>query len=126
MIHLSDCMGGYYEASNSFWARLLTLAADHGWEPEGTVLGAFVADDGNTVIDTYGTRADSEEGRKQITVWGGGYDSNDCQLVSDADAHGMVVALDKALGLMAADDPAKPHVAEFAEFARTSVGFIIM
>jgi hypothetical protein len=58
----------------SGWGKLLDLAQEHGWQPEGTAPPDYW---GNT------------QGKR----WEGGYDSNDWQRVTDSDSHALGEAL---------------------------------
>jgi hypothetical protein len=85
-----------YDLSGGFslniweWRYCLSLAQAFGWKPEGTEAPNFIFTD-----------ADGKE--CQFTIpserWSGTYFSNDFQWVRASDAHGLFVALDRALAL---------------------------
>ena len=112
----------YFDINNVGWAKIREIALEYGWEPEGTTLGAFVGDDGAVEIDTYGTKADSDEGKRMIAEWEGYYDSNDCQLVSEQDGLNMADAIERGLADIDDDDPIKPHLLDEVKEALRGVG----
>ena len=115
----------YFDININGWAKILAIAFEHGWEPEGTTLGAFVGKDGSVEIDTHETKADSEEGRRMIAEWEGRYDSNDSQVVSEQDGLNLAAAVERGLADISDNDPITPHLREFIEFARKAHGWII-
>jgi hypothetical protein len=85
--------GGYFRFSINGWCAALVLAWEHGWEPAGTKAREVTvnAPDGATV-DEVRTRAS----RQYYANWGGGYFTNDFQVVCDEDAN-IADALKRAL-----------------------------
>ena len=87
--------GGYWRMSGSSFARALTLAKKHGWEPAGTKAPYWVNEDGTPCEEM------------NVGHWDGGYGSNDHQGVTDDDAKALGAALTRALdaGKEFVDDP---------------------
>jgi len=86
--------GGYFRFSNYAWHAALELAHEYGWEPAGTEAPEVTvyAPDG-VIVDEVGTRTE----RQRYTNWGGGYFTNEYQVVSDEDAANIADALERAL-----------------------------
>ena len=77
-IDLGNKNGNSFRFRHNAWARLLNLAEDYGWQPQGTELD-----------DCY-----PEEDRGN---WGGGYSSNDLQIVNANDAANLADAVERVL-----------------------------
>ncbi len=86
--------GGYFRFSNHAWHAALELAHEHGWDPAGTQAPEVTvyALDGATVDEV---RMRTE--RQRYANWGGGYFTNEYQVVSDEDAANIAEALGRAL-----------------------------
>jgi hypothetical protein len=118
--------GGYFRFSQERWRAVLELAWEHGWEPAGTKPPEFTVygPDGVTV-DEVATRAE----RQRYTDWGGGYFTNDHQVVSGKDAANIADALERALDDVPdegdGDDlltPAQHRAAHRGELSREELG----
>jgi hypothetical protein len=77
---------GPYRLSGIYWGRYLKLALKHGWKPEGTTPHVWLNKDGTPC----------DELNKGNDEWGGHYNSNDYQIVSDEDARNLSAALGRA------------------------------
>jgi hypothetical protein len=77
---------GLYRLSGTPWCRYLNLALKHGWEPAGTTPCEWLNEDGTPCEEM-------NVGREK---WEGGYNSNDHQIVSEADARNLAAALARA------------------------------
>jgi len=78
---------GYERFTNTSWSKILELAYEYGWKPQGTEPGEWYDENGE--LD------------KQLSPnpdeWDGTYFSNDYQLVTDEDAANIADALQRAL-----------------------------
>jgi hypothetical protein len=72
---------------------VLELAREHGWEPAGTEPPEWTAYTPDGVVDEEATRAE----RQGYANWGGGYFTNEYQVVSDEDAANIADALECSL-----------------------------
>ena len=85
------------------WAAIMGLAMAYGWVPRGTFRN--FEDDYDNCAALDGLKEDDVEERRELRQklirmtqeWPGCYDSNDQQVVTIADAHGLANALDSAL-----------------------------
>jgi len=74
--------------NGSGWHKLLELASLGGWEPAGTVMYH---------ANTPYWDGPIEDPDQCDPDWGGGYDTNDCQTVTESDAASMANALEELL-----------------------------
>lgn len=91
------------------WGKVLNLALDHGWKPEGTVLTKewFMGIANMT----------EEQAQKEADEWEGHYQSNDFQEVTDSDAKKLQTALKKAVKEDSTLDPEwKEYIKKFIKF----------
>ena len=73
--------------SNVSWYKILKLAYEYGWQPQGTEVGGWYDENGELNRQL---SPDPEE-------WDGTYFSNDFQWVTDEDASNIADALERAL-----------------------------
>lgn len=79
--------GGNEYFSNVAWYKILKLAYEYGWQPQGTEAGQWYDENGELNRQL---SPDPEE-------WDGTYFSNDFQWVTDEDAANIADALERAL-----------------------------
>ena len=98
------------------WGAVLRFAIDNGWRPAGTLPREY-----GQIDDVQ-----SAEAERSSASWGGGYDSNDGQEVTDADAHALGEALFRGVAVAEALEQEKPtkwpddsfcRIKKFADFA---------
>src|SRR5215208_2801155 len=79
--------GGIERFSNTSWRKILELAYEYGWKPQGTEPGQWCDENGELI--------------KQLSPdpneWNGGYFSSDHQWVTHEDAANIAGALQRAL-----------------------------
>src|SRR5215211_4100011 len=79
--------GGIERFSNTSWRKILELAYEYGWKPQGTEPGQWYDENGELC--------------KQLSpdpdTWSGTYFSNECQWVTEEDAANIADALQRAL-----------------------------
>lgn len=87
---LQSDSGAYERFSPSGWGLLQALMKQYGWTPACTTQDPLTAKEREEII------AEGED-PDNLEVWEGGYDSNDHQRVSTADAQAMATACQNAL-----------------------------
>src|SRR5215216_7117246 len=79
--------GGIERFSSTSWVKILELAYEYGWKPQGTELGQWCDEHGEVICQL---SPDADE-------WSTTYFSNDGQRVTDEDAANLANALQRAL-----------------------------
>jgi hypothetical protein len=97
----SEC--SYFSCSADLFVRLYLLAKSYGWKPAGT----------------------AHPNIKKVETWGGGYISNDEQLVKAKDAQAWGAALKKAMEEAPASTWREIPIARVREFADFCTGGVL-
>lgn len=90
---ISNGNGEVLRFPSAYWAKLLELAYEYGWQPAGTELGGLESVDDTADDDPFHHAALAE----QNGGWNGTYTSNDGQLITAEDANAIAEALERAL-----------------------------
>lgn len=81
--------GGSFRFSAFAWHQVIQLGRLHGWNPAGTEAAEW--DEPGATPERLRAMAEDR------AAWTGGYDTNDHQWVTDADARNLAAALERAL-----------------------------